>query len=172
MKPYIAVVCMLLAGPLFAQGKDSMGSDPEGKKSAEEFKLRVKFDEETAKGEITCGKGAVKGDSVEYGECKKRNIKEYEKIAVEKKIVAAEKLQGMEEKKKALAAKLAFLDSAKGKLKKSIDELKDKKDTMDYKKSMGAYKKISKELDKSIDECQKDKSGDFACPDKASADSK
>ncbi|MBI3553123.1 MAG: hypothetical protein HY077_11465 [Elusimicrobia bacterium] len=153
-------------------GKSDSGKKDaaEAGKNSEEMNFRVKFDKETAKGEVTCKGGKLNGKSVEYQKCAKLNVEKYEEIAELKKIISKEKLEplGPKEKSKAkkLAAKLAFLDSAKKQIDKGLDEIQDKKESIEYKKAMGACKKISKELNESISECSQDKSGAFNCPNK------
>jgi hypothetical protein len=143
----------------------SQGTEKSSPKDAQEIKVRVKFDQDSAKGEITCRKGELKGDKIEFERCLKYNVEKYKDKAVEKHIVEADKVATLDEKEKALAAKLAFLDSAREEIKKEIREVESRRDSLDYKKAMGAKKKIDAELHESIEACRHDSKHVFKCPE-------
>jgi hypothetical protein len=144
---------------------EQMQKEKAGKAPSKDLDLRVKFDEETAKGEITCKNGKYENKEVVYEKCVQDKLDNYEEIAYLKKIVAKEKASKLTEKQKALAKKLAFLDSAARKLKKNIEEAKKKSATdMEIKKHVGALNKINKSFSKELDACYKEDQSVFQCP--------
>ena len=163
-------LALVLCRPAFAQtkeGGDKCVGGGEGSKCGESIDLRVQFDKESAKGEIKCSKGKLKDGKVEYEKCLQDKLDDYGDLAVLKKIITKEKLGQVEAKKKKLAKKLAFYDSARKELKKQISEIgEDKKGEIEYKKKEGALKKIDKEFDKSLAECGKEDKAVFTCPAK------
>jgi hypothetical protein len=147
-----------VSAPAFAQPIPK-GDPSEASKGADakDYDLRVKFDEESAKGEIMCKGGKLKGDSVEFERCAKDKVAKYDEVAIKKKIVASkEEFEKLAPKEKELAKKLAFFDSAKEKVEGRMKELGDaKKDDIEYKKLKGALKKIKKDLKSAAAESKK-----------------
>lgn len=172
-------LALALGRPAFAAEAKNAGGDKcmgggEGSKcgasatDAQELDLRVQFDKESAKGEIKCKQGKLKDGKVEFEKCLQDKLDSYEDIAVEKKIVASkEKLSKLDKKKKTLAKKLAFYESAIKELKSQLKEMGEaKKGDIEYKKKEGALKKVDKEFDKSLSECAKEDKEVFKCPTK------
>lgn len=127
--------------------------------------LRVAFDKESAKGEIKCVKGTLKNGKIKYAKCRHHKLDKYDQVAIEKKIIQAAKYPALPEKKKTLAKKLAFLDSAEKALKAKLVEIGESaKEGVEYKKAEGALKKIGSEFDESLAECAKEDAAVFACP--------
>jgi hypothetical protein len=162
----------LLAAPLAAQvtqeaGKATQGGTakeaekPGGAASAAEGKendIRIKFDEDSAKGEILCKEGKVKGDAVEYKKCAKDKFDAYDEIAIKKKIVASKaEYEKLSKKDQNLAKKLAFYDSAEEAVKGKMRAAKAAKDAQEYKKLKGAERKIEKNLARAAKESKKSK---------------
>lgn len=144
------------AQPIKGKAGDAAPDASEAKK----YDVRVQFDKETAKGEILCKQGKVEGDAVEYEKCAKDKLDRYDEVAVKKGLVESKAdYDKLDEKGKTMAKKLAFLDSAKQELEKSIKELGEaKKDDIDYKKLKGALKKVIRELKREAKACKKAKS--------------
>lgn len=135
--------------------------------AAGEHDLRVKFDKDDAKGEITCKKGKLRNGKVVFAKCAHDKLDKYDKIAIRKKIVTEEKYAALTAKKKAMVKKLAFYDSASKKIRDDLKEMgEDKKEDIEYKKLKGAKEKVDKEFDKSLAACAKEDAADFTCPSK------
>ena len=171
-------LALAFSGPALAQDDKNAGGGDKcmggasgekcggGAAGKDELDVRVQFDKEGAKGEIKCKKGKLKGGKVEFEKCLQDKLDKYEDVAVEKKIVASkEKLSKLDMKKKTLAKKLAFYESAVKELKSQLKEMGEaKKDDIEYKKKEGALKKIDKEFEKSLSECAKEDKDVFKCP--------
>ena len=175
---FALALALVLSRPALAQEPNSdkciggppgskCGGAPQSAEAGKEHDLRVKFDKEDAKGEIMCKKGKLVGDKVEYAKCAHGKLDKYDAVAIKKKIIAKEKYDKLDDKKRQLIKKLAFYDSARKELKKQLAELgEEKKDLLDYKKAKGALKMVDKQFDKSLAECSKEDKADVACPTK------
>jgi len=167
-------LALALSRAAFADDDKCMGGDPGSKCGAavgaadpKEHDLRVKFDKEDAKGEFMCKNGKLAGDKVEYAKCAHGKLDKYDEVAIKKKIIAKEKYDKLDDKKRALVKKLAFYDSARKELKKELAELGEaKKEHIEYKKKKGALKMVDKQFDKSLADCAKEDKADIACPAK------
>ena len=157
-------LALALTRPGFAQDK---AAEAVKDKDAQSLDIRVQFDKESAKGEITCKEGAIKGGSVEYKKCPHDKLDNYKEMAIQKKIISKEKYGQVEAKKQRLAKKLALYDSARKELKKELTDLGEaKKGEIEYKKKEGALKKIDKDFDKQLADCAKEDKEVFTCPAK------
>lgn len=171
---FALALALVLSRPALAQDDKCMGGPPGSKCGAaaaeadpKEHDLRVKFDKEDAKGEFMCKRGKVVDDKVVYANCVHGKLDKYDGVAVKKKIIAKEKYDKLDAKKRELVKKLAFYDSARKELKKELAELgEEKKEHIEYKKKKGALKMVDKQFDKSLAECAKEDKADFACPAK------
>jgi hypothetical protein len=171
---FALALVLVLARPALAGDEKCIGGAPGSKcggpaaeAGPDEHDIRVKVDKEDAKGEFMCKQGKLVGDKVEYAKCAHGKLDKYDAVAIKKKIIAKEKYDKLDEKKRALVKKLAFYDSARKELKKELAELgEEKKEHIEYKKKKGALKMVDKQFDKSLGECAKEDKADFACPAK------
>lgn len=140
--------------------------DMAGGAEAEEFDLRVKFDEEDAKGEIMCKKGKLANGKVVFPKCAHDKLDKYEDVAIRKKIVSKEKFAKLDAKKKDLVKSLAFYDSASKKLRDDLKALAGKSDDIEYKKLKGAKAKVDQKFAVFLGACAKSGDAEIACPSK------
>ena len=156
-------------GPADSSSDSSSGSSSSApaasSSSAAEHDIRVVFDKDDEKGEIKCKKGKLRAGKIKYQQCTKDKFDKYGDVAVKKNIIAKMKFDEANRRKKTLAKKLAFYDSAHKALKEKLVDMGDaKKEEIEYKKAAGALEMVDKEFDKSLVDCAKD--ADFTCPTK------
>lgn len=167
---FAAAVCLPARAQVASDDSKCMGGEPGSKcgsssSAADEHELRVVFDKDDEKGEIKCKKGKLRAGKIKFHQCAKDKFDKYGDVAVKKRIIAKEKLEAANRRKKTLAKKLAFYDSAHKTLKAKLVEMGEaKKDEIEYKKAEGALEMVDKEFDKSLTDCAKD--ADFTCPTK------
>lgn len=149
-----------------AGGAVKCGDRAEGAEAGVEYDLRVKFDEEDAKGEIMCKKGKLANGKVIYPKCVHDKLDKYEDVAIRKRIVSKEKFSRLDAKKKELVKSLAFYDSASKKLRDELKAMGENKDDIEYKKLKGAKAKVDKKFDDFLGACAKAGDADIACPAK------
>lgn len=166
---YAATLVFALCLPSFSQeaapGSSKCPGGGEGAKCGPvpvtDDRVRVVFDQETAKGEITCSKGIRKAGKLKFSKCSHKNTDKYGDLAVLKGIVTKEKYDALAAKKKKLAMKLAFYDSArralalmiKGNAAGSVERLR----------ADAALDKVESEFDEALGECAKT-NGELVCP--------
>lgn len=153
-------------GQKCAGGAVKCGDRTEGAEAHGEFDLRVKFDEEDAKGEIMCKKGKLANGKVIFPKCAHDKLDKYEDVAIRKKIVSKEKFSKLDAKKKELVKNLAFYDSASKKLRDELKAMGENKDDIEYKKLKGAKAKVDKKFDSFLGACAKSGDADISCPSK------
>lgn len=152
--------------PKCASGAVKCGDMTPGAEAGSDYDLRVKFDEEDAKGEIMCKKGKLADGKVIYPKCAHDKLDKYEDVAIRKKIVSKEKFSKLDAKKKELVKNLAFYDSASKKLRDDLKALGENKDDIEYKKLKGAKAKVDQKFDNFLGACAKSGDAEIACPSK------
>lgn len=134
--------------------------------AAKKYDIRLQFDKDSAKGEILCKGGKEKDGGIEYDQCSKDKLNNYDSIAVEKGIVGSKEAYGqLPPEQQDAAKKVAFFDSARAEAKAEMDKAAgNAADPAEYKKYKGVYRRMNKEYRHSLNKCRK-YAGALKCPE-------